>query len=46
MQLLSIRRKLLSRFKKGSLPDSHYNIILDKKASGFIEGIRYGEEYL
>jgi hypothetical protein len=37
MQLQSIRRELLYLFKKGSLPDSHYNIILDKKASGLIE---------
>ena len=34
-----------SPFKKGSLPDSHYDIIPDKKTSGFIEGIRHGEEY-
>ena len=33
-------------FKKGSLPDSHYNIVLDKKVSGFIEGIKDGDEYL
>ena len=46
MQLQSIRRELLYLFKKGSLSDSHYNITLDKKASGFIEGIRHGEEFL
>ena len=33
-------------FKKGSLPYSIYNIVLDKKVSGFIEGIRDGDEYL
>lgn len=45
MQLRSIRRELLYLFKKGSLSDSHYNI-LDKKASDYIESIRHGEEYL
>jgi YVTN family beta-propeller protein len=45
MQLRSIRRELIYLFKKGSLSDSHYNI-LDKKASDYIESIRHGEEYL
>jgi YVTN family beta-propeller protein len=45
MQLRSIRRELLYLFKRGSLSDSHYNI-LDKKASDYIENIRHGEEYL
>ena len=44
-QLRSIRKELLYLFKKGSLSDSHYNI-LDKKASDYIESIRRGEEYL
>ena len=45
MQLRSIRKELLYLFKKGSLSDSHYNI-LDKKASDYIEDIRHGDEYL
>lgn len=45
MQLRSIKRELLYLFKKGSLSDSHYNI-LDKNASDYIESIRHGEEYL
>jgi YVTN family beta-propeller protein len=44
-QLRSIRKELLYLFKKGSLSDSHYNI-LDKKASDYIEGIKHGDEYL
>jgi YVTN family beta-propeller protein len=44
-QLRSIRKELLYLFKKGSLSDSHYNI-LDKKASDYIEGIRRGEDYV
>ena len=44
-QLRSIRKELLYLFKKGSLSDSHYNI-LDKKASDYIESIKHGEEYL
>ncbi|MPZ05429.1 MAG: beta-propeller fold lactonase family protein [Nitrososphaeraceae archaeon] len=45
IQLRSIKRELLYLFKKGSLSDSHYNI-LDKRASDYIESIRHGEEYL
>jgi YVTN family beta-propeller protein len=45
MQLRSIRKELLYLFKKGSLSDSHYNI-LDKKATDYIEDIRHGDEYL
>jgi YVTN family beta-propeller protein len=45
MQLRSIRKELLYLFKKGSLSDSHYNI-LDKKPSDYIEDIRHGDEYL
>ena len=44
-RLRSIRKELLYLFKKGSLSDSHYNI-LDKKASDYIESIKHGEEYL
>jgi YVTN family beta-propeller protein len=44
-QLRSIRKELLYLFKKGSLSDSHYNI-LDKKAWDYIEGIKHGDEYL
>ena len=44
-QLRSIRKELLYLFKKGSLSDSHYNI-LDKKASDYIESIRRGEDYV
>jgi YVTN family beta-propeller protein len=45
LQLQNIRKELLYLFKKGSLSDSHYNI-LDKKAVDFIESIKRGEEYL
>jgi YVTN family beta-propeller protein len=45
IQLRSIRKELLYLFKKGSLSDSHYNL-LDKKASDYIEDIRHGGEYL
>lgn len=44
-QLRSIRKELLYLFKKGSLSDSHYNILY-KKASDYIESIKHGEEYL
>jgi hypothetical protein len=37
--LHGIRRELIYLFKKGSLSDSHYNI-LDKKASDYIETVR------
>ncbi|MGA7370216.1 MAG: beta-propeller fold lactonase family protein [Nitrososphaeraceae archaeon] len=45
LQLQNIRKELLYLYKKGSLSDSHYNI-LDKKAIDFIESIKRGEEYL
>lgn len=45
LQLQNIRKELLYLYKKGSLSDSHYNI-LDKKAADFIESIKRGEEYL
>jgi YVTN family beta-propeller protein len=45
LQLQNIRKELLYLYKKGSLSDSHYNI-LDKKATDFIESIKRGEEYL
>jgi YVTN family beta-propeller protein len=43
LQLQSIRRELIYLFKKGSLSDSHYNI-LDKKTSDYIEIVRDEEE--
>jgi YVTN family beta-propeller protein len=43
LQLRRIRTELLYLFKKGSLSDSHYNI-LDKKASDYIETARNEEE--
>jgi YVTN family beta-propeller protein len=43
LQLRRIRTELLSLFKKGSLSDSHYNI-LDKKVSDYIEIVRSEEE--
>jgi YVTN family beta-propeller protein len=39
MQLQSIRRELVYLYKKGSLSDSHYNI-LDKKTADYIEIVR------
>jgi YVTN family beta-propeller protein len=39
LQLQSIRRELIYLYKKGSLSDSHYNI-LDKKTSDYIENVR------
>jgi len=43
LQLRRIRTELLYLFKKGSLSDSHYNI-LDKKVSDYIEIVRSEEE--
>jgi YVTN family beta-propeller protein len=43
LQLKRIRTELIYLFKKGSLSDSHYNI-LDKKASDYIEIVRNEEE--
>jgi YVTN family beta-propeller protein len=43
LQLRRIRTELLYLFKKGSLSDSHYNI-LDKKVSDYIETVRGEEE--
>lgn len=43
MQLQNIRRELLYLFKKGSLSDSHYNI-LDKKALDYIDSTRHEGE--
>jgi YVTN family beta-propeller protein len=42
LQLRRIRTELLYLFKKGSLSDSHYNI-LDKKVSDYIELVRSEE---
>jgi YVTN family beta-propeller protein len=42
-QLHGIRRELIYLFKRGSLSDSHYNI-LDKKASDYIETVREERE--
>ena len=42
LQLRRIRTELLYLFKKGSISDSHYNI-LDKKVSDYVEIVR-GEE--
>ena len=39
LELQSIRRELLYLYKKGSLSDSHYNI-LDKKTADYIEIVR------
>jgi YVTN family beta-propeller protein len=39
LQLQSIRRELVYLYKKGSLSDSHYNI-LDKKTADYIEIVR------
>jgi YVTN family beta-propeller protein len=39
LQLLSIRRELIYLYKKGSLSDSHYNI-LDNKTSDYIKNVR------
>jgi YVTN family beta-propeller protein len=39
VQLQSIRRELVYLYKKGSLSDSHYNI-LDKKTADYIEIVR------
>ena len=43
LQLRRIRTELLYLFKKGSISDSHYNI-LDKKVSDYIEIVRSEEE--
>ena len=43
LELQRIRTELIYLFKKGSLSDSHYNI-LDKKASDYIEIVRNEEE--
>jgi YVTN family beta-propeller protein len=43
LQLHRIRTELIYLFKKGSLSDSHYNI-LDKKTSDYIEIVRNEEE--
>ena len=42
LQLQNIRKELLYLYKRGSLSDSHYNI-LDKKAADFVESIKRGE---
>jgi hypothetical protein len=39
LQLQSIRRELIYLYKKGSLSDSHYNI-LDKKTADYIQIVR------
>jgi YVTN family beta-propeller protein len=39
LQLLNIRRELIFLYKKGSLSDSHYNI-LDNKTSDYIKNVR------
>jgi YVTN family beta-propeller protein len=43
LQLRRIRTELLYLFKKGSISDSHYNI-LDKKVSDYVETVRGEEE--
>jgi len=43
LQLHRIRTESIYLFKKGSLSDSHYNI-LDKKTSDYIEIVRNEEE--
>ena len=43
LQLRRIRTELLYLFKKGSISDSHYNI-LDKKVSDYVETVRSEEE--
>jgi YVTN family beta-propeller protein len=43
LQLKRIKTELIYLYKKGSLSDSHYNI-LDKKASDYIEIVRNEEE--
>jgi YVTN family beta-propeller protein len=43
LQLQSIRRELIYLYKKGSLSDSHYNI-LDNKTSDYIKIVRDEEE--